>query len=155
MPDLLLELFTEEIPARACRPARAREALRERSIVQAGRCGADQAHARLSPVPRRTAWPYGGVAGGAARAREERRGPQCRRARRRRLRVSRATGLHRSTNASERDTGKGEFYFAVRSRAPVDRPPSAGRDGARSMCGTALAEIDALGRWRRSLGACL
>jgi glycyl-tRNA synthetase beta chain len=110
MPDLLIELFSEEIPARM--QARAAEDLRKRVTDGLVEAGLTYASAAAFATPRRLALTVEGVVGESPTLREERKGP--------RLDAPAAAleGFLRSTGLTKdqlqaRDTGKGEVWFAV------------------------------------------
>ncbi len=151
MPDLLIELFSEEIPARM--QGRAAEDLRKLvtdGLVEAGLTYAGRRRL-FDPAPS-GAVGRGADAEVAARARRA-QGPR-RSARRKRPSTGflRSTGLTRD-QLETRDDKKGQVYFAVIEQA---RPQGA-RDHRRSAGAgdpdLPLAEIHALGRRHPALGA--
>src|ERR1700746_2883017 len=112
MPDLLLELFSEEIPARML--ARAAEdlcrlvtvALQERGLKREGAAG--------FATPRRLALPFSGLAARQPDRREEKRGPRVGAPEAAIAGFLKSTGLKSIAEAKIlRDSKKGEFYVAV------------------------------------------
>jgi glycyl-tRNA synthetase beta chain len=119
MPDLLLELFSEEIPARMQRQAAddlkrlVTNALVERNLLYEG--------AQSFVTPRRLALHVAGLPGAQADSREERKGPRVGAPEAAVQGFLKSAGLKRIEDARvERDPKKGEFYVAV-----IERP---GRD---------------------------
>ena len=110
MPDLLIELFSEEIPARM--QARAADDLRRLMTDGMVEAGLTYAHATAFATPRRLALAVQGLTAESPTVREERKGP-------REDAPGRAIeGFARSVNMlpgelEVRDTGKGRTYFAV------------------------------------------
>ncbi|MBD3764302.1 MAG: glycine--tRNA ligase subunit beta [Rhodobacterales bacterium] len=110
MPDLLLELFSEEIPARM--QARARDDLRRLvtdSLVQAG---LTYAHAGALSTPRRLVLHIEGLSPASRPVREERKGPRTD------APAAAIEGFLRSTGLTldqldRRADKKAEFFFAV------------------------------------------
>jgi glycyl-tRNA synthetase beta chain len=112
MPDLLLELFSEEIPARMQRQAAddlkrlVTNALVERNLLYEG--------AQSFVTPRRLALHVAGLPGAQADSREERKGPRVGAPEAAVQGFLKSAGLHRIEDARvERDPKKGEFYVAV------------------------------------------
>jgi glycyl-tRNA synthetase beta chain len=112
MPDLLLELFSEEIPARMQRQAAEdlkrllTNALVERNLLYEG--------AQSFVTPRRLALHVAGLPGAQADSREERKGPRVGAPEAAVQGFLKSAGLHRIEDARvERDPKKGEFYVAV------------------------------------------
>ncbi len=116
MPDLLLELRSEEIPAGAQRPA---SVALEREVVAAlDEAGLSAGHAAAWSTPRRIAIRVSDLPAARSAARTERRGP----------RVGApdpaVDGFCRAHETDRdhleiRETQKGPFYFAVRQEPPV------------------------------------
>ena len=73
MPDLLIELFSEEIPARM--QARARDDLRRMITDGLVNAGLTYAHAAALSTPRRLTLAVEGLTAHSAAVREERKGP--------------------------------------------------------------------------------
>ena len=112
MPDLLLELFSEEIPARMQRQAAddlkrlVTNALVERNLLYEG--------AQSFVTPRRLALHVAGLPGAQADLREERKGPRVGAPEAAIQGFLKSAGLKRIEDARvERDPKKGEFYVAV------------------------------------------
>ena len=150
--ELLLELLSEEIPARMQR--RAIEDLTAAVARQArgGRAPARRA-SRGYVTPRRLVVIADGISArpsptaprsGAARESARRR--------RRSMASCARRGSPRSSKCEIRDTGRGEFYFAViQAAGPAVRRGAAGA-GQSGNRRAALAEIDALARRARCAG---
>src|SRR3954469_2269191 len=116
MPDLLLELFSEEIPARMQRRAAedlkrlVTDALVARGFVYEG--------AKAFATPRRLALHVAGLPARGQDVREERRGPRVGAPEAAVQGFLKSTGLASLDQAKvERDPKKGEFYVAV-----IERP---------------------------------
>ncbi len=110
MPDLLIELFSEEIPARM--QARASEDLKKRmtdGLVDAGLTYADAA---AFATPRRLVLTVHGLTAESPTVREERKGPRVDAAEKAIEGFLRSTGLTRD-QLEERETLKGNVLFAV------------------------------------------
>ncbi len=114
MPDLLLELFSEEIPARM--QARAREDLRK--LVTDGLVGAGltYASAGVFSTPRRLVLAIEGLSGESRAVREERKGPKSDAPAVAIEGFLRSTGL-RLKQLELRDDKKGPVFFGV-----IERP---------------------------------
>ena len=114
MPDLLLELFSEEIPARM--QHRAAEDLAR--LVTGGliEAGLTHAHARAFATPRRLALAVEGLSARSPDLKEERKGPRVGAPDKAVEGFLRSTGLTREALEVRADK-KGEVYFAV-----IDRP---------------------------------
>jgi glycyl-tRNA synthetase beta chain len=122
MPDLLLELFSEEIPARMQRQGAddlkrlVTNALVERNLLYEG--------AQSFVTPRRLALHVAGLPGAQADSREERKGPRVGAPEAAIQGFLKSAGLKRIEDARvERDTKKGEFYVAV-----IEKPGRATKD---------------------------
>ena len=74
MPDLLIELFSEEIPARM--QPRAREDLKRLATQGLVDAGLTYAHAAAFSTPRRLTLALEGLAAASMPVREERKGPK-------------------------------------------------------------------------------
>ncbi len=111
MAELLLELLSEEIPARM----QARAADDFKRLVCDGLAGAGLAFdsARAFATPRRLALVVDGLPAARADVSEERRGPRVGAPDQAVQGFLKATGLASLDEAEKRDTGKGEFWFAV------------------------------------------
>ncbi|MCA3441855.1 MAG: glycine--tRNA ligase subunit beta [Rhodobacter sp.] len=110
MPDLLLELFSEEIPARM--QAKAREDLRR--MVTDGLVGAGLTYAGAGAfsTPRRLVLTLEGLSGESHPLREERKGPRADAPQAALEGFLRSTGLTRD-QLELRDEKKGQVFFAV------------------------------------------
>jgi glycyl-tRNA synthetase beta chain len=122
MPDLLLELFSEEIPARMQRQAAddlkrlVTNALVERNLLYEG--------AQSFVTPRRLALHVVGLPAAQADSREERKGPRVGAPETAIHGFLKSAGLSRIDDATvEKDPKKGEFYVAV-----VKKPGSDTKD---------------------------
>jgi len=110
MPDLLIELFSEEIPARM--QARAREDLKRlvtEGLVQAG---LTYASAGAFSTPRRLALTVEGLTANSPTTREERKGPRTDAPKAALEGFLRSTGLSRE-QLEARDDKKGQVWFAT------------------------------------------
>ncbi|POF34781.1 glycine--tRNA ligase subunit beta [Roseibium marinum] len=112
MPDLLLELFSEEIPARMQRKAAEDlKSLVTNALVEAG---LPYEGAKAFATPRRLALHVAGVPAGSAATREERKGPRVGSPEKAVEGFLRGAGLSLVEEASiHSDPKKGEFYVAV------------------------------------------
>ena len=161
MPDLLLELFSEEIPARMQRRAAedlrklVTDALVERGFVYEG--------AKAYATPRRLALHVVGLPAKGRTCARSARGRASARPSRRSKASSRAPGSPRSTEARiEEDPKKGEFYVAG-SSAPAARrrrawpkscrPSSAPSRGRNRCAGARPRRSPGRLRWVRPLHA--
>ncbi|MCA3452169.1 MAG: glycine--tRNA ligase subunit beta [Rhodobacter sp.] len=119
MPDLLLELFSEEIPARM--QARARDDLRRLVTDGLVEAGLTYASAGAFSTPRRLVLTLDGLSARSRPQREERKGPRADAPEAALEGFLRATGLRRD-QLDLRDEKKGQVWFAV-----VEKPgrPSA------------------------------
>ncbi|MBK5933900.1 glycyl-tRNA synthetase beta chain [Rhodovulum imhoffii] len=114
MPDLLIELFSEEIPARM--QSHAREALKK--LVTGGlvEAGLTYGSAAAFSTPRRLALTVEDLTDRSPDLREERKGPRVDAPEKALEGFVRATGLSRD-RLETRDDKKGRFWFAV-----IDKP---------------------------------
>ena len=124
MPDLLIELFSEEIPARM--QARAAEDLKR--LVTAGlvEAGLTYVSAGAFHTPRRLALSVEGLLAASPTTREERKGPRVDAPEQALAGFLRSTGLAKE-QLEARDDKKGKLWFAV-----VERP---GRPAAEIVAG--------------------
>jgi glycyl-tRNA synthetase beta chain len=116
MAELLLELFTEEIPARM--QARAAEGLRRivlEKLAAAQLAGATAQQAFVTP--RRLTLVLDGLPASQPDTSEERRGPRIGAPAAAVEGFLKSAGLASLAECEERDTGKGVFYFAIIRRA--------------------------------------
>ncbi len=110
MPDLLIELFSEEIPARMqSRAAGDLKKLVTDGLVEAGLA---HAHAGTFSTPRRLVLTVEGLPGQSPTRREERKGPRTDAPEKALAGFLRATGLSRD-QLQARDDKKGQVWFAV------------------------------------------
>ncbi|WBU57651.1 glycine--tRNA ligase subunit beta [Paracoccus sediminicola] len=114
MPDLLIELFSEEIPARM--QARAREELKKLVTNGLVEAGLTYASAGAFSTPRRLALSVEGLTDSSKPEREERKGPRADAPEKALEGFLRSTGLSKD-QLELRDDKKGKVYFAV-----IDRP---------------------------------
>jgi len=114
MPDLLIELFSEEIPARMQPRARADlQKLITDGVVEAG---LTYAHAGAFSTPRRLVLAIEGLTANSPTLREERKGPRTDAPEKALDGFLRATGLSKD-QLEIRDDKKGQVYFAT-----IERP---------------------------------
>ena len=153
MAELLLELLSEEIPARM--QARAADDLKRLVCDGLKAAGLDFTDARAFATPRRLALVVDGLPAARADVSEEKRGPRVGAPDQAIQGFLKGAGLASLDQAEKRDTGKGEFWFAV-----VTQEGRADRRGAarRHRCGhegAALAQVDEVGQrhdaWVRPL----
>lgn len=119
MPDLLIELFSEEIPARM--QAGAREALRQRVTDGLVEAGLTYGHARAYSTPRRLVLAVEGLSHRSPDLKEERKGPRVDAPEKALEGFLRSTGLTKD-RLEARDDKKGRVWVAV-----IDKP---GREAA-------------------------
>ncbi|NYS24922.1 glycine--tRNA ligase subunit beta [Rhodobacteraceae bacterium 2376] len=110
MPDLLIELFSEEIPARM--QARAAQDLRKLMTDGLVEAGLTYAHAGAFATPRRLALAIEGLSAQSPTRHEERRGPRTDAPEKAIEGFLRATGLTRD-QLQARDDKKGQVFFAT------------------------------------------
>ncbi|MGV6805924.1 MAG: glycine--tRNA ligase subunit beta [Ruegeria sp.] len=110
MPDLLIELFSEEIPARM--QARAGEDLKKRITDGLVDAGLTYAHAHALTTPRRLTLAVEGLLAESPTIQEERKGPKVGAPDKAIEGFLRGAGLTRD-QLEERDTPKGAVYFAT------------------------------------------
>ena len=144
MAELLVELFSEEIPARM--QARAAEDLKR--LVTAGLKAANLTFedAAAYATPRRLALVVEGLPLQQPDLSEEKKGPKVGAPEQAVQGFMKANGLASLDDAEVRETPKGDFYFAVRhiaGRATAAVLPEVAGQGLRRP---ALAQVDALGR---------
>jgi glycyl-tRNA synthetase beta chain len=111
MPDLLLELFSEEIPARM--QARAAEDLRKIVTDRLVEAGLVHDGAKAFVTPRRLALSVHGVPGRQPDVREEKKGPRVGAPDNAIAGFLRAAGLKSIDDAKVQPDKKGDFYVAV------------------------------------------
>ena len=114
MPDLLIELFSEEIPARM--QVRAAEDLKKRMTDGLVEAGLTYAHAEAFSTPRRLTLAVEGLLAQSPAVREERKGPKTDAPEKAIEGFLRGAGVSRDA-LEERETPKGNVFFAV-----IDKP---------------------------------
>jgi glycyl-tRNA synthetase beta chain len=115
MAELLLELLTEEIPARM--QARAAEDLAMLATDKLEAAGLAFSDAHADATPRRLVLVVEGLPTAQADTSEERRGPRVGAPASAVEGFLKSAGLTALAQCEKRDTGKGEFYFAVIRRS--------------------------------------
>ena len=121
MPDLLLELFSEEIPARM--QARAAEDLRKAVTDRLVDAGLAYEGAKTFVTPRRLALAVHGVPARQADVREEKKGPRVGAPENAIAGFLKAAGLTSISEAKVQPDKKGDFYVAV-----IEKPGRAAID---------------------------
>jgi glycyl-tRNA synthetase beta chain len=139
MPDLLIELFSEEIPARM--QGMARDTLKKMMTDGLVEAGLTYRGAAVFSTPRRFALTVQGLDAASKPVREERKGPRADAPAAAIEGFLRSTGLKRS-QLEERDAGKGAVLFAV-----VEKP---GRKAAEIVAEVLEATIRAF-PWPKSM----
>lgn len=140
MPELLLELRSEEIPARMQqRASQELERLVLAGLAEAGLAGAS---ARSFSTPRRLTLLIEDVAAKQEDRREERKGPKVGAPEKAVAGFLRSAGLASLDDAEVRDTSKGAVYYAVR-----DVPGQASADVLPGIVVTALQSLS----WPKSM----
>ncbi len=139
MPDLLIELFSEEIPARM--QARARDDLRRMVTDGLVAAGLSYAGAGAHSTPRRLVLAIDGLTAQSRAVREERKGPRVDAPAAALDGFLRSTGLTRD-QLEVRDDKKAQVYFAV-----VERP---GREAAAIVAEVLEATIHSF-PWPKSM----
>src|ERR1700730_2877169 len=115
MPDLLLELLTEEIPAR--RQRQAAEDLKRLAGEKLAAAGLSHASLKTYVTPRRLTLVVTELPQAQPDQTEERRGPRKGAPEQAVQAFLKSAGLASLDHCEERETGKGVFYFAVIKRA--------------------------------------
>ncbi|NVO23829.1 glycine--tRNA ligase subunit beta [Donghicola mangrovi] len=110
MPDLLIELFSEEIPARM--QARAAEDLKKKMTDGMVEAGLTYAHAKAFATPRRLVLAVEGVLDQSPTLKEERKGPRVDAPEKALEGFLRGVGLTKD-QLEIRDEKKGQVYFAM------------------------------------------
>jgi glycyl-tRNA synthetase beta chain len=118
MPDLLLEFFSEEIPARM--QARAADDLRKMITDRLVAAGLVYEGARAFATPRRLALTVQGVPARAPDLKEERKGPKVGAPEQAIAGFLRAAGLTSVDQAKVQPDKKGDFYVAITEKAGRD-----------------------------------
>jgi glycyl-tRNA synthetase beta chain len=140
MPDLLLELFSEEIPARM--QARAAEDLRKLVTDRLVEAGLVYEGARAFVTPRRLTLAVHGVPARQADVREEKKGPRVGAPENAIAGFVKAAGLRSIEEAKVQPDKKGDFYVAV-----IERPGRA----AIEVIGEILADVIKAFPWPKSM----
>ena len=107
MPQLLIELFSEDIPARM--QARAAEDLQRLITTKLAAAGLEIGSSQAHSTPRRLALVVEGLAARTADVREERKGPRVGSPEQAVAGFLRGAGLTSLEQCEQRDTGKGVF----------------------------------------------
>jgi glycyl-tRNA synthetase beta chain len=140
MPDLLLELFSEEIPARM--QARAAEDLRKAVTDRLVNAGLVYEGAKAFVTPRRLALAVHGVPVRQADVREEKKGPRVGAPDNAIAGFLKAAGLKSISEAKVQPDKKGDFYVAV-----IEKPGRA----AIEVIGEILADVIKTFPWQKSM----
>ena len=140
MPDLLLELFSEEIPARM--QARAAEDLRKAVTDRLVDAGLVYEGARAFVTPRRLALAVHGVPARQADLREEKKGPRVGAPENAIAGFLKAAGLKSISEAKVQPDKKGDFYVAV-----IEKPGRAAID----VIGEILTNVIKTFPWPKSM----
>src|SRR5271156_1721028 len=140
MPDLLLELFSEEIPARM--QARAAEDLRKLVTDRLVDAGLAYEGARAFVTPRRLALSVHGVPARPGDVREEKKGPRVGAPDNAIAGFLKAAGLKSIGEARVQPDKKGDFYLAV-----IEKPGRA----AIEVIGEILADVIKTFSWPKSM----
>ena len=148
MPDLLLELFSEEIPARM--QAKAANDLRRMVTDKLVAEGLVYEGAKAFATPRRLALTVHGIPIRQADLKEERRGPRVGGAENAIAGFLKATGLSSIDEAKIQKDKKGDFYVALIEKPGRDTiavlgtccPSSCVRSRGRNRCAGASARRD-------------
>src|SRR6202167_3149018 len=140
MPDLLLELFSEEIPARM--QARAAEDLRKGVTDRLVAAGLVYEGARAFVTPRRLALAVHGVPARQPDIKDERKGPKVGAPEQAIAGFLRAAGLKSISEAKVQSDKKGDFYVAV-----IDKPGRA----AIAVLGEILPDVIERFPWPKSM----
>ena len=145
MPDLLLEFFSEEIPARM--QARAAEDLKKLVTDRLVDAGLTYEGATAFATPRRLALAVAGIPVRQPDVKEERKGPRVDANEKAIAGFLKAAGLASVEQAKiEKDPKKGDFYVARDREGRTARDRRDRRDRAGRGEVVSLAEVDALGR---------
>ena len=157
MAELLLELFSEEIPARM--QARAAEDLKRLVTERLKDAGLSFSTAASHVTPRRLALVVDGLPESQPDLKEERRGPRVGAPEQAVQGFLKANGLASLDQCEQRDTGKGVFWFAViekKGSRTTDLLPSLLTDAIASMpWPKSMRFADQSFRWVRPLHSIL
>ena len=140
MPDLLLELFSEEIPARM--QAKAAQDLRKLVMDRLGEAGLVCEGARAFVTPRRLVLAVHGVPARQPDIREEKKGPRVGAPENAVAGFLKAAGLKSISEAKVQPDKKGDFYVAV-----IEKPGRA----AIEVIGEILADVIKTFSWPKSM----
>ncbi|MGQ9365567.1 glycine--tRNA ligase subunit beta [Azospirillum sp. ST 5-10] len=140
MPELLIEFFSEEIPARM--QARAADDLKRLVTEKLTAAGLTFDRAEAHATPRRLALVVDGLPERTADVREEKKGPRLGAPDQAVQGFLKSAGLTSLDQCEQRDTGKGVFYFAV-----TEKP---GRDTA-AVLAEAIPAVMAEFPWPKSM----
>ena len=151
MSELLLELFSEEIPARM--QARAAADFARLLGDKLGAAGLEFKEIRSYATPRRLTAVVDGLPARSPDIREERKGPRVDAPEAAIKGFLKAVGLASVDQAEKRDDKKGAYYVALIEKPGRATPEVDRRDRAGDRAQLPLAEIDALGVRTASLGA--
>jgi glycyl-tRNA synthetase beta chain len=139
MPDLLIELFSEEIPARM--QARAAEDLKKRVTDGLVEAGLTYANAAASATPRRLCLAVEGLLARSPDLREERKGPRADAPEKAIEGFIRGAGISRDQLLT-RDTPKGAVHFAL-----IEKPGRAAADIVAEVLDTTIRNFP----WPKSM----
>src|SRR5947209_5035064 len=115
MPELLFELFSEEIPARM--QVRAAEELKRLAGEKLAAAQLEFGNMRSFVTPRRLTLVVDGLPAAQPNLAEEKKGPRVGAPEQAVQGFLRSAGMASLAECEKRDTGKGEFWFAVIRRA--------------------------------------
>ncbi|PWC54316.1 glycine--tRNA ligase subunit beta [Azospirillum sp. TSO22-1] len=118
MPELLIEFFSEEIPARM--QARAADDLKRLVTDRLTASGLTFTKAEAHSTPRRLALVVDGLPERTADVKEEKKGPRVGSPEQAVQGFLKSAGLTSLDQCEQRDTGKGVFYFAVAEKKGRD-----------------------------------
>jgi glycyl-tRNA synthetase beta chain len=140
MAELLLELFSEEIPARM--QARASEDLKRLVTEKLKSAGLNFTRADAYATPRRLALVVDGLPTAQPDVKEEKKGPRVGSPQQAIDGFLKSAGVTALDQCEKRDTGKGEFYFAVIEKKGVS---------TKSLIGTMVADVIFAFPWPKSM----
>ena len=143
MSELLLELFSEEIPARM--QARAAADLARLLGEKLGAAGLEFKAITSYATPRRLAVVVDGLPARSPDIREERKGPRVDAPEAAIKGFLKSAGLASVAAAEKRDDKKGAYYVALIEKPGRATPEVDRRDRARDRARLPVAEVDALG----------
>ncbi len=140
MPELFVELFSEDIPARM--QGRAAEDLKRLALEKLGATGLTHSAVHVQSTPRRLALVVGGLPMAQPDVREEKRGPRVGAPEGAVQGFLTSAGLASLEQCEQRDTGKGVFWFAV-----LERPGRATKDVLPGLVEAVIRELP----WQKSM----